>query len=278
MPISLNLNECRVRLATDSDTQDLFAIARSIWGGNDYLPKVLPRWLNEPYFFVCEHRGRVIGCIKLSLFPDHVLWFEGLRVLGRYQGKGIGTLLNKEMFMFAHELKLKDPNLSFEFCTYYKNVESLHLTQKLGFRKVGGFYALDKNGIKAQKAPTIISDYDLSSFTMYPDYIPCGWQTLHNCSESLQFLQDRAQVFETPQARYLIGGLHEKYILPLTSVPSNLQSELPYFQYFFSPRKRYGIIIPVSFKKHLKLFHKAGFRFWDNEAKPVENMLILRKD
>lgn len=278
MPQVFDISECKVRLAVEQDTKDLHAIARSIWGGSDYLPKVLNRWLNEPYFFVCEYRGRVIGCIKLSLFPNHVLWFEGLRVLGRYQGKGIGTLLNREMFKFAHELKSKDPLLSFEFCTYYQNVESLHLTQKLGFKVVKGFYALDKCGIKAQAEPKIISSYNTSIFSLFPDYIPCAWQTFRNSQEAIEFIKDRAVVFETPQARYLLGGLHEKYITILSAPPKDIKAELPYFQFFFAPRKRYGLILPTSLKHHLKRYKAVGFRFWDKEARPVENMLVLRKD
>jgi GNAT superfamily N-acetyltransferase len=274
----LNLQECIIRLATEADTDDLLAIARGIWGGSDYLPKILPRWLSEPYFFVCEYHGRAIACIKLSLFPDHVLWFEGLRVLHRYQGKGVGSLMNREMFRFASQLKAKDPLLQFEFCTYYQNVESLHLTEKLGFRKVQGFYALDKHGIKRQAQPKIIEDYDMALFTDFPNYIPCGWQTVHNHPDSLSFIKERITVFETDQARYYVGGLTEKSIALLSPPPKDIKAELPFFQSFFPPLKRYGIIVPTGYKRYLGKLHNAGFKFWDNESKPVENMLVLRKD
>ncbi len=274
----LNLADCIVRLATPADTDDLLAIARSIWDGSDYLPKVLPRWLSEPYFFVREYHGKVIGCLKLSLFPDHVLWFEGLRVLNRFQGKGIGSFINREMFRFAAQLKAKDPLLSFEFCTYYQNVESLHLTQKLGFKKVKSFYTLDRHGIKRQTRPIIIEDYDMSAFRAYPDYIPCGWQTVHNCPESLDFLKERAVLFETPQARYLAAGITERCIVLLSPPPKDIKAELAYFQYFFIPYKHYGLIIPTHYKRYLPKLHAAGFKFWDKQSKPAENVLVLKKD
>jgi len=267
---------CRVRLATEQDTDDLIAIARGIWGGSDYLPRMLAMWLREPYFFVCEYQGKVIACIKLSLFPDHVLWFEGLRVHKAYQGKGVGTLLNREMIRFAAGLKEKDPQLSFEFCTYYQNVESLHVTQKLGFKKVHGFYVIDRHGLKRQSEPKIITDYDMSIFSQYPTYIPCGWQTFHNSPAALSFIKKRAVVFETPQARYLAGGITERCITLLSPPPTDLLSELPYFQYFYAPLKHYGMIVPTHYRRYLPKLKAAGFKFWDKETKPVENMVVLK--
>jgi RimJ/RimL family protein N-acetyltransferase len=277
MPKNFKLEECRIRLARQEDTDDLNAIARGIWSGSDYLPKVLPRWLAEPYFFVCEYREQVVACIKLSLFPDSVLWFEGLRVKHSFQGHGIGSMMNAEMFRFAKSLKAKNPQLKFEFCTYYQNVESLHLTQKIGFKVVKKFYTLDKNGINLQKEPMMIRDFDLSLFKLYPDYIPCGWQSIHNCPEALNFLKTRTQVFETPQARYLLAGLSDKNIILLSPPPKNIKAELPYFQSFYPPRKRYGLIVPLGYNRYLPQLHAGGFRFWDKEPKPTPNMLLLAK-
>ncbi|MDD4309694.1 MAG: GNAT family N-acetyltransferase [Candidatus Cloacimonetes bacterium] len=271
-----NLQDCQVRLAKTEDTEDLISIARGIWGGSDYLPRILPRWLQEPYFFVCEYQGRVIACIKLSLFPDNVLWFEGLRVHARFQGKGVGKLMNREMFRFAASLKAKNPLLTFEFCTYYKNTESLHITKQAGFEVVKQFYTVDKHGIKKQSEPVIMKDYDLTLFNIYPDYIPCGWQSVHNCPEALDFIQKRCIVFETNQARYLHAGLAEKNIILLSPPPKDIQAELPFFQSFYTPLKKYGLILPLNYRAYLPKLKKAGFRFWDNETKPVKNMLVLK--
>lgn len=277
MPKNFKLQDCHIRLATPSDTEGLMAIARGIWSGSDYLPQVLPRWLAEPYFFVCEYQAQIVACIKLSLFPDSVLWFEGLRVKHSFQGYGIGSLMNREMFRFAESLKRKNPCLKFEFCTYYKNVESLHLTQKVGFTIVQRFYTMDKNGIKSQAKPEIVKEYDLSLFSLYPDYIPCGWQSVHNCPDALAFIKSRATVFQTPQASYLHAGVAEKNIILLSPPPKDMKAELPYFQSFYPPRKRYGLIVPLGYKKHLKQLHESGFRFWEKEPRVTPNMLILAK-
>jgi len=278
MKKNFQLSDCRVRLATESDTPDLITIAKGIWGGSDYLPRVLPLWLSEPYFFVCEYHGQVISCLKLSLFPDHVLWFEGLRVHKSFQGMGVGSLMNSELFRFAARLKKQDPRFTFEFCTYYQNAESLHLTKKLGFKIVKSFYTMDKNGIKAQKEPRIVTDYDISLFKIYSDYIPLGWQSVHNSPDSLPFIQKRCTVFQTPQARYLLAGVAEKNIVLLSPPVKDFKAELPYFQSFFPPRKRYGMVIPTHYKKHITHLNTFGFRFWDGESRPVKNMLVLKLD
>ena len=271
-----SLDECIVRPSKPEDETQLITLARGIWGGSDYLPKILSRWLNEPYFFVCEYHGKVISCIKLTLLPDHVLWFEGLRVHKSYQGLGVGSLMNREMFRFAAALKQKDPLLQFEFCTYYKNVESLHLTQKIGFRIMRKFITLDKHGIKRQLAPQIISDYDLNIFSLYPDYIPFGWQMLHNCPETLEYIKPRITVFRTPQSLYMLAGLAEKNIILLAVPPQDIKAELPYFQYFFKPYQRYGVIFPTKYKRYRKRFLQAGFFNWDSGNRLAENMLVLK--
>lgn len=272
--MDFDLSACSVRLATPADKDDLIRVARGIWGGTDYLPKVLDRWIGEPWFWVCEYRGHAIACLKMTLFPDHVLWFEGLRVQTKYQNHGVATLLNQRSFQLASELKRKNPRLAFEFCTYYLNVESLHLTQKLGFHRVEAFFTLDKRGVKDTCKPEIFPRIDLSAFRHYPRYIPCAWQPVHNTPASLPFLQKYGCLFQTPHNRYYAGGLHERNITLLEPPTDCLKEDLPYFQHFFGSRKRYSIIMPTSFEPSLALLHQLGFRFWDDAA--TENMLVFK--
>jgi len=271
-----NLSECIVRPAKEEDEAPLITLAKGIWGGTDYLPKILPRWLHEPYFQVCEYRGKVIACLKLTPLPDHVLWFEGLRVHKSYQGRGVGSLMNREMFSLAASLKARDPLLSYEFCTYYRNVESLHLTKKLGFRVIDKFITLDRRGVARQSKPRMITDYDQSIFRIYPRYIPCGWQILHNCPETLEYLKPRIVIFETPQARYMLAGLAEKNVVLLSHPAKDLRAELPYFQYFYQPRSRYSIIYPLRLRRYRQRFLQAGFGTWENQKIFPANMLLLR--
>lgn len=271
--MNFDLNACHIRPAKPSDRDDLIRVSRGIWGGTDYLPRVMDRWISEPWFLVCEYQGRVIACLKLSLFPDQVLWFEGLRVQTKYQNRGIATLMNKSSFALAEQLRSEGKVRHFEFCTYYLNSESLHLTQKLGFKVVETFFQLNKRGIKATQEPKILPKVDLSAFRHFGRFIPCSWQSVHHCPDALPFLNKYGRLFQTPRATYYLGGAHEPSITLLDPPGPELKAELPYFQYFFGSRKSYGIILPPAFKNSLPLLHQLGFHFWDHEE--AENMLIL---
>jgi N-acetylglutamate synthase-like GNAT family acetyltransferase len=268
-----DLSKCVVRTARDTDRDGLIAIARTIWEGHDYLPRVLDRWLAEPWFLVCEYEGRLIACLKLTMFPDKVLWFEGLRVHKRFQGKGVATMMNRHCFALASELRAQHPGLAYEFCTYYLNSESLHLTQKLGFRVVDKFYDLHKRGIKRVEKPRIQKRFGLEHFARLGHYIPCGWQSVHNTPASLAFLRGRCTLFHTPQAGYLLGGLQESEITFLAPPHPRLKEDLPYFQWFFGSGKGYNMILPAAWSSSLPLLHGLGFRFWEKEV--AENMLVL---
>ena len=272
--MDFDLKDCKVRLAQETDFGDLSAIARTIWDGSDYLPKVMQRWTKEPWFFVCEYQSRVIACIKLSLFPDNVLWIEGLRVHARFQGKGIGSFLNKHIYTFADELKRRNPLLAYEFCTYYKNAESIHMTEKMGFRIANRFFEYDKRGVKATLEPEIVTDYDMSLFEAYPGHIPLGWQAVHNHPDSLDFIKARAVVFRTPQSTYLLGGLSDKNVILLQPPVQNFKAEFPYFQHFYGSRKKYGIIFSTAFGADLPRLFKLGLHSWDLEDKPVPVVLV----
>lgn len=262
-----------IRPILASDQAGLMGMSRRIWDGHDYLAKVYDRWVADGGFIVAELGGEIIGCVKLTHLPDHVLWFEGLRVHPRHQGKGIGTRLNQYVSNLADSLREKDPAIRYEFCTYYLNHKSLHLTQKAGFRIVERYYILDHAGVVKTSAPEIIEDYDLSIFKHYPGHIPCGWQSVHNAPDSLPWLKSHATIFRTPQGIYLLGGVSDKDITLLNPPPPDLKAELPYFQHFYKPRQRLSIIIPARWKKHLKHLQENKYHFWEKEAVP--NMFIL---
>lgn len=277
LPPSFDINACLVRKARPEDKPSLQRMSRTIWDGHDYLLQVLDRWLFEPWFLVCEYHGRVIACLKLTLLPDKVLWFEGLRVHGRYQGNGIGKLMNRAGMALAETVARKHPGLSYEFCTYYQNTESLSLTSRIGFEVVRRFITMDKYGTHNTRVPKVLRRPDADWFASYPDYIPLGWRSVHNTPDGISFIRRNAVFFQTPQARYMLAGYPERYITFLDIPVRNLKDELPYFQYFYGARKKYGIIMPTEFASAIPHLKRHSFTFWDEEpdAEP-HNMLILK--
>lgn len=270
---TFNKEDTHIRPALPADKNGLIKMAKTIWDGGDYLPKIVDTWIAEGGFFVAEWQSQIIGCTKITMFPRNVMWFEGLRVHSRYQGKGIGKLLNAFGFRYAMAQKESNPHLSFEFCTYYKNVESIHLARKLGFKVLRRFYVLSKRGVDKCLPPMILDDYDISIFHNLPSHIPCGWRALHNHPDSLSWIKDHCKVFQTPQGRYLLAGISGLCIIPLDSPPVDIGAELPYFQTFYGPRKSIELILPLSWKAQIPYLKKKGFRFWDKETKA--NMLIF---
>ncbi len=271
--MDFDLSKCIVRPAKPSDRDDLIRVSRGIWGGTDYLPLLMDRWIADPWFLVCEYLGRVIGCLKLSLFPGKVLWFEGLRVQKRFQNLGVATLLNRQSFTLAEKLLREGTVQGFEFCTYYQNHESLHLTKKLGFKVHTGFYVLAKRGVKATLEPESLPLQNLEPFRHYGSHIPCAWQSLHHIDESLSFLSARGKMVRTPNASYYVGGSHEPHVTLLEPPTLRMKLDFPYLQHLFGSRKSYNIILPPAFRDSLPLLHELGFRFWHGEV--LLNMLVL---
>ncbi len=270
----INIQECRIREATPGDIDGLKKIARTIWEGHDYLPLVAEKWIKEGGFFVAECQGKLLGCTKISRFPGNVMWFEGLRVHGKYHGLGLGKLLNAFAFEYAMRAKADHPELRFEFCTYYQNHESIHLAQKLGFEIVEQYYVLAKRGIKKTIAPMELESFDMDIFEAFPAHIPCGWRGVYNLEESKAWIRENCKIIQTPGSKYLLGGLSGTSILPLGAPQEDLASDLPYFQHYYGSFKSIELILPLSWQKQIPELLKSGFRFWDGEAQP--NMYIFR--
>jgi len=273
--VDLNIDACQVRLARQSDSADLKAIAKTIWGGGDYLPKVMEEWIAEPWFLVCEYQERVIACIKLTLLPCNSLWFEGMRVHADLQGRGIGKLMNRAAMEYAAQIAAERPGLRYEFSTYFLNHETLHLTAKVGFKQVQGFHTLDKFGGRLIQEPQFIENPGMDIFELYPDYLPVGWRAIKKHPDSLEYIRSHARVFATPKARYLIGGHGSGDITFLDPIPAEMRPELPYLQYFFGLKRKYSIIFPRSQAHHITRLQGLGFRCWDDNPDAKPEMLVF---
>ncbi|MDD2332196.1 MAG: GNAT family N-acetyltransferase [Candidatus Cloacimonetes bacterium] len=92
------LDKCTIRPAEFSDLADLTRMAKTICEGTDYLPGIAAKWIAEGGLFVALYNNQVIGCVKVTMLPDNVLWFAGLSVHARYQGQGVGGLINAYAF------------------------------------------------------------------------------------------------------------------------------------------------------------------------------------
>lgn len=270
-----DIEQCLVRLAKPSDNKDLTEIAKTIWDGGDYLPKVAKTWMNEPWFLVCEYQNKVIACIKLTLLPNQSLWFEGMRVHGEYQGLGIGRLMNQAAMKLASEIEPRYPKLKYEFITYRLNKETLHLTTKVGFKEVESFYSLEKHGTLSLKKPKIITKVKLDIFEHYPLYLPVGWRGIHKDPDSLHYIHKHAKLFASPKMRYLLSGHDYRDVTVLGTIPQDIRAEIPYIQFMIGYKKDFSIIFPKSQKEALPRLLDAGFKFMDDNPNQQPDMLVF---
>lgn len=121
---------------THEDFEDILDISKGIWGGNDYLPKVFHKWVdNKGYFLgiVDVEKNKVIGVAKFSVLSDHSGWLEGLRVHKDYRGQKIGRKLSENMLGIAKEELAKGNVNKIAFSSHTSNKESVTLMGKLGF-------------------------------------------------------------------------------------------------------------------------------------------------
>jgi len=65
-----------IRRARPDDLEPLLAMCRSIWGGTDYLPLVLDRWLSDKRgtTLVATLRGTPVGMSRIALLGPREVW------------------------------------------------------------------------------------------------------------------------------------------------------------------------------------------------------------
>jgi len=96
-------SDLEIRLARPEDRAALEAISAQIWGGDDYLPRVLDGWLADGGFYVATLRDQVVGVSKMTRLGDGEWWMEGLRVDPAYQKLGIARIMHHYLLNQLHQ-------------------------------------------------------------------------------------------------------------------------------------------------------------------------------
>ncbi|TET01946.1 MAG: GNAT family N-acetyltransferase [Promethearchaeota archaeon] len=91
---------------TKKDIPAILDISKDIWEGDDYIPDVIERWLNDKDnlaygAFLEEEMKELIGLGRVKMFPNGVAWLEGGRVKITHQKQGIGRDLMKYAIDYA---------------------------------------------------------------------------------------------------------------------------------------------------------------------------------
>lgn len=123
-----------VRRMTPADKPAMMEIASRIWEGSDYLPAVFDEWVadREGEFAAVHLDGRIVGCGKLTFLTPTDAWLEGLRKDPRVPEKGLGAEVAR---YFLSRLALRRDLTSIRFSTYVRNLSSITVNERLGFRR-----------------------------------------------------------------------------------------------------------------------------------------------
>jgi RimJ/RimL family protein N-acetyltransferase len=123
-----------VRRMAPADKPAMMEIASHIWEGSDYLPAVFDEWVSdeEGEFAAVHLDGRLVGCGKLTFLTPTDAWLEGLRKDPRIQAKGLGASVAR---YFLSSLARRHDITSIRFSTYVKNIASITMNERLGFRR-----------------------------------------------------------------------------------------------------------------------------------------------
>jgi GNAT superfamily N-acetyltransferase len=141
-----NLRQVVCRPALPLDTTDVMEFTKKIWEGDDYIPYVWEKWLNDSdgLMAVAEFGGRAVGMSKLTRLSPADWWMEGLRVDPEYEGRGIASRLHRYML----ETWVRTGGGVLRLVTSSKREAVHHLCNKAGFSKPCEFAAYSAPAIR----------------------------------------------------------------------------------------------------------------------------------
>ena len=121
---------------TEKDIPAILDISKDIWEGDDYIPDVIERWLNEDDnlaygAFLEEEMKELIGLGRVKIFSNGVAWLEGGRVKITHQKKGIG----RDMMKYAIDYAIQAGAKVAQYDTSSRNYGSKSLAKFHGFKE-----------------------------------------------------------------------------------------------------------------------------------------------
>jgi RimJ/RimL family protein N-acetyltransferase len=111
-------------------------ISKDIWEGDDYVPHVIDKWLQDKNSmnygtFKDKDKTDLIGFGRVKLYNNDVAWLEGGRIKVSYQGQGIG----KKQLGYAVEYAAQSGVKVAQYDTASDNYASIKLAKFYGFEQ-----------------------------------------------------------------------------------------------------------------------------------------------
>lgn len=169
-----------------SDKKEVLQISSQIWEGDDYVSNVFDEWVigDDGFFTGYWEDEKLIGFGRMRFLTSTDIWLEALRKDPQTDIKGVGYKIAK---YYMEQLKGKRIE-SIRFSTYFGNIASIKLNEKLGFENILtlSLKELDisnyqikpiNNSIKKDVDFKVLDKYILDSFYLKRtnNFIGKGW-------------------------------------------------------------------------------------------------------
>jgi GNAT superfamily N-acetyltransferase len=115
-----------------SDRDRVVEIARDVWEGRDYLPRVFDRWVADAgaSFQAAELDGVVVGLQRLRPYAPGLVWYEGLRVAAPLRRRGVARAMLAAAIEQAREQGFREMRLG------TGSASAANLFESAGFRRI----------------------------------------------------------------------------------------------------------------------------------------------
>ena len=147
----------QVRDYSEADFNAIKEISKHIWGGHDYLPHLINKYLKDPHSrprVLIDETG-VVGVANTRRITHEISWLEAMRTHPNARGKGYATILTKDQILQAKELG----TVKCWLMTSVENQATRQILNKLDFIENDIFYLWGYS----RELPEYKKDYELSN-------------------------------------------------------------------------------------------------------------------
>jgi GNAT superfamily N-acetyltransferase len=265
-----------IKLLQIEDLKAVKDLSKHIWEGDDYLQKVAKHWIEDGNFWGMFDADELVGCGKITLLPDKVIWLEGLRIHPEHQGKGLGKALSAHIMKAAMDLAVKDDYQYIEFSTYYLNVESIHIATQAGFKLIDEYYILSHKPVKpASTQPGSRIHDDVTNY--FPKSIPYGWKFLHPTKQAIKWLNNKTKLMKADFGYFYVGG-EQPTVCLLSPAGEWMEKALPVMQQVLGKKQNIEILLHKSRQAEISTLLAMDFHWWDEDKEDIVQVYRYQPD
>ena len=285
------------RKLTNEDIPAILDISKDIWEGDDYIPDVIERWINEKNHlaygtFLKEEMKELVGFGRVKMYSNGVAWLEGGRVKVTHQKKGIG----REQLKYAIDYATKVGARVAQYDTSSRNFGSQALAKFHGFTEKKRMEVLESNvselnlkeygssniqKISSEEAKKIYNKMDIGP----GDELNIGWSYI-----PLTYLEDKNSLWLTNSKAIL-----QKIDIRSESLPETPRENEVWIVVYGDPeaasqlvsytiihelnKEEFNFVAVYCQNKALKQLKALGFRNpqWEDKDEPTAVILFEKE-